>query len=193
MVRHICEVFLRIIFPAVFKALADAAAAFAEPCVAHFPVISQRFSAGVIHSLRHFLPRLAGDALITLTMVVGTYIKLCVVLAVVPFHQLVHLPAVGEQCAFPSPLLGAGVLPAVNELPQKPAAAHHGVCPQQRAGCGGAHFRRYYAFEIFLQTDGVDRDYFFGVFGVCHYGERSTEPLAFMALPMETYTDGDTV
>ena len=105
-VSHRHKIRLANVLPTVLEFLRCTAAALAEACVAYLVATHQYLSACGKHSLRHLRTRGLGDALITLTMVVGADIEDGVVLTVIPLHQLVVLADEREEAV----LSGAGLM-----------------------------------------------------------------------------------
>ena len=94
------EVWFGRIFPAILEFLCHTTATLGEAGIAYFIVIHKRLTASGAQCLYHIRLRGIRDALIALTMVVGTNIKNGVVFAVVPANQLVIFLHKREESTF---------------------------------------------------------------------------------------------
>lgn len=168
--------------PSSFKLLKHSAARLREAGVAERAVVGEHLSPRRFDGVAHGGCRLAGDALVTLAMVVGADVEINMVLAVVPTHQLSFC-----ACAWVVGRFFGCKLLVFLYLCQEPAAGNHGMRFQQFKRGGGAHFRRNDAEQIFL--DGKDVD---GRKLVAFHddAQRATKRLVLLALPVEIDTDG---
>ena len=83
------EVGFRRVFPTVLELLSLTAAALREACIADIAIVGENLSAGLMDGLCHMRTGGFGDALIALTVVVGTDIEDRVVFAIVPADDLI--------------------------------------------------------------------------------------------------------
>ena len=82
------------VFPAVLELLSHTTTAFREACITNLRVVHQYLSTGLTDSFFNVGVVGAGDALIALTVIVGTYIEDGMIFTVVPADKLVV--ALGE-------------------------------------------------------------------------------------------------
>ena len=79
-----------LVLPAGLKLLGYAAAALAEPGVAKVPLKCQRLAEGLLDGGLSGCTDNAGAALITLAVVIGTYIKEGVLVVIIPLYYAVQ-------------------------------------------------------------------------------------------------------
>ncbi len=75
---------MRIVFPTILELLCYSAATLAETGIANVVAIHQYLAARLIDRFLHMHISRLGDALVTLAMVIGAYVKDSMVFAVVP-------------------------------------------------------------------------------------------------------------
>ena len=121
-IAHALEVRLVDILPAVFKLFGDSATAFREASVADVAIVGEHLTASIFDGFSHMRTRLHGNALVALTMVVGTNIEDGVVFAVVPFYQRVVALFEREEVVATLFLLATFL-----HLSQQPRARNHGM------------------------------------------------------------------
>lgn len=182
-VAHGLQVVRVAVVPAGGKVFACASATLREARVADVsPAVGEYLPAGLRYGLGSGRIHGAGDALITLAMVVGADVEEVVVFPVVPPDVFVVRQAevrMGGLRLWPAP---------PPDLRQQPAAGDDGMGFEKFRGGSGAHFGGYDAGEVALDVDVVDG---------CHPvrigddGERAGEGLVFLSLPVERVSDGD--
>ena len=117
-VSHSKQIGLAGVFPTILIFLGDAATTLRETCIAYLIAIHENLSTGGGHCIAGCTPHLLGNALIALTVVVGSDIEKCVVLAAVPADELIIFLHKREE--------------AVLLLMMSTAALH--LCQQPRTG-----------------------------------------------------------
>ena len=85
-IAHGHQVWFVYVLPAVTVSFGDAAAALRKAGIAYLATVLQYLAAGGCYSLAGLVAGFAGDALVTLAMVIGTHVEYGVVLAVVPAY-----------------------------------------------------------------------------------------------------------
>ena len=116
-------------------------------------------------------------------MVVGANVEDGMILAIVPFYQLVVLAYEREEAAATGTSL---LLVALLNLCQQPTARDDGVCLEQFEARCGTHLARYDALQIRLHGQFVDSTYAVGVY---HEAQRAQEGLRLLTLPVEVDAD----
>ena len=90
-IAHCSQIGFRDIFPAIGVFFANTSTAFAKPCIANFIFVHQHLPLGLLDSFRNIFVGYGCDALITLTMVVRTHVKECVVFTIIPSNDFIFL------------------------------------------------------------------------------------------------------
>ena len=121
-----------LVLPTSLELLCVTTAAFGKACIAHLAVVCQDLPARSFYCFCHFGSCGSGNALVTLAMVVSTYIEYRVVFTIPPANQLCISTGEREEIIFSFSRSGA-----LMNLSIKPTAADNSRRFQKfRTACG---------------------------------------------------------
>lgn len=145
------QIRLRGVLPAVLELLGLTSTTFREPCIADLVAIGKDLSASLADGLFHGRTRLFGDALIALTVVIGTDIKDGMVFTVVPTDKFIVLLDKREEC--PSAIVE---LLTFLHLRQKPGTGYYGMSLKELLRSRCRHLAGDDTREVTLYGEFVD-------------------------------------
>ena len=157
LVRHIAEGIVHTgevgdgyIVPAVLELIGASSATLTKAGVAHLSVMGEHESPRLQHSLMYSLILYASYTLIALTMVIGTYIKECMLMPVIPSQQsALILLEIGQS-------QGRGLFLPATHLGEEPTAADDGRGLEILHRASGLHLAAYHTGEIILHGYHID-------------------------------------
>src|SRR5574344_282852 len=178
-VRLCHKIRMRHFFPTRLKHLGHATATLREASITKPTIIGEHLSPCSLNGFDHLRIGLAGDALITLAMVIGTHIKTGVSLTVIPTND-----AALPQLLMKSLSTSRHLLTMIHH-DQQPTARDDSMCLQEFERGIGTHLTADDTGEIGLHRHHIDSTHHSFLIGE---EKSTTESLLLFAFPMKAYT-----